>query len=354
MLGRKKIKKIIFIINCLNVGGTEEQLLYFIKKVKKKFDIKIFSFSGGSLENEFRDQGVVLKCGKNKFLSIFQLIYFLISNPTDVYHFFLPKSYIIGATLPFFSKKKKIMSRRSLNNYHRKYFFISLIIEKFLHQKMDKILTNTISIKKQLITTEGVKSNKIKVIPNLLIKKNKNSLRKKLNKSKIRKFGYVANFIPYKNHLLLIQICSLIKANKDWKLYLIGSDNNGYKNILKKKVKALGLEKKIYFFNQTRNISEFYNKIDFSVSSSSEEGSSNFLLESITFGLPIIAFNVGGNFEFFQNNGFLIPTFDKISMKNAIEHMINNDLKIYSKNSIKVCNNKFNNKKNFQILSSQY
>ena len=340
MLGRKKIKKIIFIINCLNVGGTEEQLLYFIKKVKKKFDIKIFSFSGGSLENEFRDQGVVLKCGKNKFLSIFQLIYFLISNPTDVYHFFLPKSYIIGATLTFFSKKKKIMSRRSLNNYHRKYFFISLIIEKFLHQKMDKILTNTISIKKQLITTEGVKSNKIKVIPNLLIKKNKNSLRKKLNKSKIRKFGYVANFIPYKNHLLLIQICSLIKATTDW--------------ILKKKVKALGLEKKIYFFNQTRNISEFYNKIDFSVSSSSEEGSSNFLLESITFGLPIIAFNVGGNFEFFQNNGFLIPTFDKISMKNAIEHMINNDLKIYSKNSIKVCNNKFNNKKNFQILSSQY
>ena len=104
---------------------------------------------------------------------------------------------------------------------------------------MDKILTNTISIKKQLITIEGVKSNKIKVIPNLLIKKNKNSLRKKLNKSKIRKFGYVANFIPYKNHLLLIQICSLIKANKDWKLYLIGSDNNGYKNILKKKVKAL-------------------------------------------------------------------------------------------------------------------
>ena len=338
----------------MDIGGTEKQLLHFIKKVKKFYDIKVFSFSGGSLEKEFKKQGINLKCGNNKFTSIFQLMLFLILNKTDVYHFFLPKSYIIAGILTFLSKKKKIMSRRSLNNYHRKYFYISLIIERLLHKKMDKILTNTVSIKKQLVSSEGVESNKIKVIPNLLITQIRKILPKKARKSKRKIFGYVANFIPYKNHLLLIEICSLIRTKKDWNLYLIGSDVDGYKKNLRKKVREFGLENKIYFFNETTNISNFYDKIDFAVSASSEEGSSNFLLESISYGLPIIAFDVGGNFEFFEENGFLISPFDKLLMRNSIEYMINNDIRIFSKNSIKVCNRTFNNEINLRTQCSFY
>ena len=245
------------------------------------------------------------------------------------------------------------MSRRSLNNYHRKYLYISLFLEKILHKRMNVILTNSASIKKQLVMEEGVPSKKINVIPNFIPKLNVHNRKKKISKS-VSVFGYVANFIPYKNHLMFLDICSMIKTKKKWKLILIGSDVNGFKSIVKNKAKTLGLEKKIIFFDEDKNIQKFYKKIDFAVSTSSEEGSSNFLLESISLGLPIIAYDVGGNFEFFKNNGFLIPAFDKTMMKKAIENMLNMNTNVFKKNSIKICKTNFDNSKTLKKYSSFY
>ena len=347
------MKRITYILNSLEIGGTEKQLLYLIKRIRKSYKIQVFSFLKGSLENDYRKLGISVKCGTNKYLSIIELIFFLILNKTDIYHFFLPKSYLIAGLLTFFSKKKKIMSRRSLNNYHRKYLFISLFLEKILHKKMNIILTNSVSIKKQLIMDEGVPNHKINVIPNFLPElKNFNY---KKNKSRpVCVFGYVANFIPYKNHLMLLDICSMITTKKKWKLILIGANVKGFKNIIIDKVKNLGLEKKIIFFEADKNIQKFYEKIDFAISTSSEEGSSNFLLESISLGLPIIAYDVGGNNEFFKNNGFLIPAFDIVLMKKAIESMLNMNINAFRKNSIKICKIKFDNTKTLNKYYSFY
>ncbi len=324
-----------------------------IKKIRKNYKVEVFSFLGGSLETNYRELGVSVKCGSNKFLSVIELIFFLITNKTDIYHFFLPKSYLVAGFLTFFSKKKKIMSRRSLNNYHKKYLFISLFFERILHKKMNVILTNTVSIKKQLVMEEGVPSEKINVIPNFIFKLNVFNHKKKPPKNSCV-FGYVANFIPYKNHLMLLDICSMIKTKKKWKLFLIGSDVSGFKSIVEKRAKTLGLEKKIIFFDENKNIQNFYKKIDFAVSTSSEEGSSNFLLESIASGLPIIAYDVGGNYEFIKDNGFLIPAFDKVLMKQAIERMLNMNTYNLRKNSIKICEKYFDNSKTLKMYSSFY
>ena len=106
--GRQKIKKITYIINNLKVGGTEKQLLYLIGCIKKDFKINIFSFSSGELLPKFKSLGVTVTFGQNNFFSIFKLIYFLIFNKTDIYHFFLPKSHILGGLLTIFSKKKRL------------------------------------------------------------------------------------------------------------------------------------------------------------------------------------------------------------------------------------------------------
>ncbi len=218
---------------------------------------------------------------------------------------------------------------------------------------MDLILTNSTAIKDQLVNREGVRNNKIKVIPNFIT--SLNIKKKKLkNKSKFIKFGYVANFIPYKNHLNLLSICSKIDINKKWKLLLVGSDVNGYRNIVKKEIFKLGLSENVLLIDPKREIDKFYNEIDFSVSTSSEEGSSNFLLESIFHGLPIIAFDVGGNKDFFDKNGFLVPACDNSIMKKKIECMLTSKLDKFKENSLKVCKSKFNNKKNLKLYISSY
>ena len=302
-------KKITFFINSLEVGGTEKHLLQMVKVLKRKYELNIFAFKSGRLIDLFLKEGVIVNCPKpfqNTFLFFLKFIFNL---RTDVYHFFLPKSYIMGGIATYFSKKKKIMSRRSLNYYHKKYFNISLFIEKFLHKKMDLILTNSNLAKTQLINDENVKANKIKLIKNLYKKKNlKKRLRARFNiKDNQVVFAIIANLIPYKGHIDLIKACANI-TDDNWKLLIIGEDRNNYLIKLKEAVKNTNLVDEVIFTGFVNDVELFLDDIDFVVNVSTEEGSSNSLLQALASGIPIVAYNIDSNKDFVHDNknGFLI------------------------------------------------
>lgn len=336
IIGKVDKKKITFVINNLEIGGTEKQLLLLVKSIKEDYEINIFSFGHGALSDSFKSQKIKIFFG-NGILSYLKFFYFLIINQTDIYHFLLPKSYIVGGVATFFIKKKKIMSRRSMNFYHKKYFFVSLFIEKILHKKMDLIITNNYQAKKQLITDENVKSSKIMVIPNLI---EPPLLKKQKKKNNVITFIYIANFYKYKRHKKLIDVCSKIIVKKKWKLLMVGDDRENLKDNLKKKIKELKLQQNIKILPLQSSLSRIYQNAHFALSASSEEGSSNFLLESISYGLPIIAFDVGDNKKFFSNNGFLIKQNDFRELKHNLELMINYDLKKFKKKSLELFRSK--------------
>ena len=101
------IKKITFIINSLEGGGTEKHLLNLVRILKKNYEICVFAFKSGRLIKLFKDEKIeveILEQNKNSF---FFFIKFLLTTNTDIYHFFLPKSYIIGSIMTYFSSKKK-------------------------------------------------------------------------------------------------------------------------------------------------------------------------------------------------------------------------------------------------------
>ena len=348
------MKKIIFIINSLEIGGTEKQFLQLIKYIKNKYCISIFSFSSGQLEKKFLKLNVSLKTCNYPGFKIFNLIFFLLKNKADIYHFFLPKSYIIGGLLTYFINKKKIMSRRSLNNYHEKYMFFSKFVEQFLHKKMNKILVNSSAIKEELIDLENVPPSKITVIPNFKLNKYSIPKIKPFRNSKVI-FGYVANFIDYKGHSRLIEICSKLKTKKKWQLLLIGYSTNLLGQKIRNLIKFYKLDKNIKILDGQSNIESFYKKIDFSVSTSEEEGSSNFLLESISNALPIIAFDVGGNKDFFNRNGNLVKKNDSKEFQYCLEKMIDSKSSlVLKKNSFNHSLKKFNNEESLKKYLNSY
>jgi len=319
-------KKITFIINSLEGGGTEKHLLQLVRFLKKKYKICIFAFKSGRLRQLFINENIEVSIPKQNKNGIFFLIKFLLTNTTDFYHFFLPKAYIIGSLMTFFSSKKKIMSRRSLNNYHMKYFNISLYIEMFLHKKMDLILTNSKLINDQLIEREGVKKNKVLMIKNFFKpSKKKINLKKKLGlKCSDRIFGLVANLIPYKNHLHILKACVNLHS-KNWKLLFIGEDRNNYKLKLEQEIKKLDLEKNIIFTGFLDNIEMYLSDLEFIVNASSEEGSSNSLLQALASGVPILASNIKTNKEFVEHekNGFLFKKGNIEDLRKYLELFLN-------------------------------
>ena len=302
-------KKVTFFINSLEGGGTERHLLQIVKVLKRKYYVNIFAFKSGRLVDLFLKEGVIVTFPKPNQNSLLFFLKFIFETETDLYHFFLPKSYIIAGIVTYFSKKKKIMSRRSLNHYHKKYFYLSLFIERFLHKKMDLILTNSSLAKSQLINDENVKAKKIKIIKNLYKEKNiKKKIRSKFNiKDNQVIFAIVANLIPYKRHIDLIKACSNI-TERNWKLLIIGEDRKGYLVKLKDAVQKSNLDNEIIFTGFINDVELFFNDIDFIVNVSSEEGSSNSLLQALAKGIPIVAYNIDSNKDFVHNNknGFLV------------------------------------------------
>ena len=78
------------------------------------------------------------------------------------------------------------------------------------------------------------------------------------------------------------------------------------------------LENRIIFLGLIKDVYSLYQDMDFIINTSLEEGSSNTLLEALSMKLPIICFDIGGNKDFFNNNGFLVKYKDYENLKKTV------------------------------------
>ena len=70
------------------------------------------------------------------FLIFFKMLFTIKKLKPQIVHFYLPHSYIIGGIASyFFNDIKFLMSRRSMNYYQRKFFFVNFFESKILHRK---------------------------------------------------------------------------------------------------------------------------------------------------------------------------------------------------------------------------
>ncbi len=323
------MKKIFIIIGSLDIGGTEKQLLKKIEYLKKNFDFTvIIFFRKGELFNSFEKLGIRIidlsnkKRGALHYLNVFFKIFFIFRKfRPEIINLYLPHSYFIAGFLSyFFPKQVFIMSRRSLNNYQKKIPFVRFFEKNFLHKKMTYILANSNAIKDELVHEEGVEKEKIKIIYNSV---ELNNFKKFKKKNEIR-ILHIANFIPYKNHRLLINACGEISSIKNFKVDLIGDGELSYKNELKEVIKKNDLTSKFFFRGKVKDFKDIVKYSDIGVLTSDEEGFSNAILEYMSLSLPVIATKVGGNTEIIDHyqNGFLVEKNDYKGLAKYLEILI--------------------------------
>jgi glycosyltransferase involved in cell wall biosynthesis len=361
-INKKKTKKekikIVFIIGSLNIGGTEKHLLNLINNFdKKEFSIHLHLLNEkGTMFSKMNKDVKVYYPKKTISTKFFHLINFFrtfirikLAKP-DIIHCFLPQSYVFGGVIGLLlNHKNVIMSRRSLNNYQRKYKIIPLRkIEKLLHKYSKIILANSKAVYSELID-EGVKKEKLKLIYNGVILRNKEkvnirNLKKELGlkSSKDFIFSSIANLIPYKNQIIIIKAAEmLLKITNKFIIIFVGSGTVQYTNFLKMEIKKRKLNNNVLLLKQSMDVDKYFYISDVGISSSLEEGFSNTILEYLNFGKPVIATNVGGNVDIIsKKNGILIESNNHQQMFEAMKRMIinKNDLKKFkdgAKNEVK-------------------
>lgn len=361
-----KKKRILYIIGSLDIGGSEKQLLKAIDFLKKDFEISVLLlYKKGHLyqtinQNEIKIYDPIFeKSGRifgiiNLIFSLFRCAYLIKRANIDLIHSFLPFSYLVTTlSVLIFKNKKFIMSRRSLNYYQK--WKILKKIEYFLHRKTDLIFANSKAIANQLKNEEGVSEEKIKLIYNSVDQVKLLDLKKK--KDDRRTLIHIANIIPYKNHKLVLKSLYRIK-NRNFKILFIGGIINFdyYKELLEL-VKSYRLNNQVNFLGIKRNTTSYLVKSTIGLLSSDTEGLPNAVLEYISFGLPVVATDVGGIREIIKDgvNGYLVKKNNSNEMAKRIELLLssNNLRKKLSKKSSEISIKKFSNK-NLEQYKKEY
>lgn len=148
----------------------------------------------------------------------------------------------------------------------------------------------------------------------------------------------VARFSNQKDQLSVIEAVSHLPLNI-YRVTFIGEGENLAK--CQKRVSELRLENNIKFEGFKRNVAKYLLKSDVFVMTSFYEGLPLSIIEAMSYGLPIIASDVGGNSELVKNNvnGYLIKNRQELEEKlnylitnpNRIINMQNKSRELYLK-----------------------
>ncbi len=191
-------------------------------------------------------------------------------------------------------------------------------LRKLLYPKAAGIISQT-QYSKRFISQETGHHN-IRVIPNPI----KPFLKDETIKENI--ILNVGRLILSKRVDLLIQLFSEInKVNSSWKLWLVGDGPEKCK--LKQLVEDLKLDSHIKLWGNQKEINKFYSQAKIFAFTSESEGFPNAILESMSAGLPVIAFDcIAGPSDLIRNdvNGYLIPLGASELYKQKLLKLMNN------------------------------
>lgn len=330
-----KNTEILYVIGSLDLGGAERHLAQIAPALKTiGWAPTIYCLTHhGVQSSELESHGVTVigppvNTNTIAFLRPFalmascaRLLAILIWRRPRIVHFFLPLAYVMGAPLSLLAATPiRVMSRRSLNLYQRRYPLISWL-ERKLHRHMSCVLGNSRAVINDLLA-EGVSLERTKLIYNgidLTPFSQRSSAEKDASAPLV--FIIVANLIPYKGHADLIEaLASITDAlPKGWELWCIGRDD-GLKESLEQLAKKKNVGANIKFLGSRADVHAFLKAADISVLCSHEEGFSNAILEAMAAGVPVVATNVGGNAEAIVHDetGLIVPPRDSVALGQAL------------------------------------
>jgi L-malate glycosyltransferase len=123
------------------------------------------------------------------------------------------------------------------------------------------------------------------------------------------------------HHLFLRAAARLCERFPGLQFVLVG--DGPQRPDLERDARDLGIEGRVLFLGDRRDIPAVLTALDISVLPSASESLSNVILESMAAGVPVVANRVGGNCELVtEDRGFLVPPDDEEALADAIDRLL--------------------------------
>lgn len=196
----------------------------------------------------------------------------------------------------------------------------------------DRIICVSEGVRRVVLDREGVAEGNTVVIRNGVSLPLENALPEEVEAARselgIRAeeevVGMVANLNrPVKGVRYLVEaVPEIVRAVPKARFLILG--DGALKSGLEEQAHRLGVADRIIFAGFRSDVARFYRVMDLSVLTSLSEGLSMTILESMSFGLPVVATSVGGNPELVRDGetGFLVPPKDLAAFSRAVIRLL--------------------------------
>ena len=298
------MKKVLFVVVSLELGGTENYLLRFLEFSKNKgIEPIVLCKRGvtGSLEKKYSALGVKIykiKVSNLPSTSWINFYSFLKKERFDVITDFTGN--FAGITLTISKlvgiNKRIVFYRRSTNPFNEDLFrlFYNSLLNKLTFYFSTKILSNSDDALNFFYPNKICENkNKFRVIRNgipLSLFNNKidiDQLRRSINIPKEAFIiGHIGRFHPDKNHHSIISVANnILKKHNDVFFLLIGRN-------VKKGLSKNNVHERIVLSEQRSDVPDILQIMDAFYFPSISEGQPNALIEAMISGLPFVASDI--------------------------------------------------------------
>jgi glycosyltransferase involved in cell wall biosynthesis len=187
----------------------------------------------------------------------------------------------------------------------------------------DRVVCNSRAAARRL-TQAGLPDRKVVVIGNALLPEAFAEATPALARVEgIVRIGMIARMnAEYKNHRGFLRAAKRMSDRFSGVEFVLVGDGP-LRVDLEREVSELGLQGRVQFLGDRRDISAVLRSLDVSVVPSASESLSNVMLESMAAGVPVVAAAVGGNSEIGgDGRALLIPTNDEQALAGAFARMV--------------------------------
>jgi glycosyltransferase involved in cell wall biosynthesis len=302
-------------------AGAEVMVCNLLKGLKKLPDVDPFAilFNRGKLSEELETAGIpiyVIDEKKRSFPVIVKLAATIVREQVpQVIHSHGYKENILSYFISLTVRKNVVLisTQHGLpENYSTrstlKKRLKSIVNFGMLAKKFDKVVAVSFDVKGSLIKEYGVPDKHIEVIHNgIIIAETPRAPRKK----DVFVIGSAGRLFPVKDYPFMIDIAMEVNRKNKKIRFEIAGEGPMFEQI-QASIKKNKLEKQFKLRGFVRDMSNFYKKLDIYLITSIHEGIPMSVLEAMSYGIPILASNVGGLSEIITagREGYLLDDRD--------------------------------------------
>ena len=336
------MKKILFIITHLELGGAQKQLFSLIKKLNQgEYSLFLCAGDCGYLKKDFTDLSflkikVIPELVRNinplyDFIAFIKLFFYIKNNKFDIVHTHSPKASFLGRWAAYFCGLKNIIYTVHGWSFHRFLNPIVYWIYLFL-EKLTAKITKKIIVVSHADLNQGIKSKvsfpeKFVIIHYGIDIKRTDAIFLK------RKFdcpsgNLIANVSCLKSQkglsYFLEAIRLILNKRKDVKFSIIG--DGPLRGNIRREIAKRKLTRYVSLEGWIGDISEIFFRISILVISSLWEGLSLAVIEAVASGVPVVVTDTGGISDIVDENrnGIKVGCKDTKTIADAVLGILGN------------------------------